>query len=424
MDRRRLIILIAVVFSNILGASAILPTLPIYAQDQYGASSFQAIILNGAFFGAQFIGAPILGRLSDRLGRRPVLIVSQLGTVMAFIMFAVAGQLADLFGGFGMVFGVSGGLAVLFSARILDGLTGGNISVARAYIADVSDDENRARALGLVQAAFGVAFVLGPAFGGFLSNEINVQAPFIAAAIITGLTVLSTILFLPESLPPEDRSNRDQAQERQIPLIELVRAKPLFGLILLIGFFETSGFASVQNTFAVFADDVIFPDLSTGLVNRNIGLIFSVVGIVLTVTQGVLIAPLVKRFGEKWLVFGGQLFIGLSFLALALSANPWIATLFLGIFAFGRGIAQPSEQALVTRFGDKRTQGRMLGLYQSAFSLALAVAPIWNGIIYQQISPQAVWWAAVVLAIPTAMLAFYLAQQSLPQAQTNPSLAD
>ena len=423
MDRRRLIILIAIVFSNILGASAILPTLPIYAQNQFGASSFQAIILNGAFFGAQFIGAPILGRFSDRFGRRPVLIVSQFGTVLSFIMFALASQLASAFDGLGTLLSISGGLTILFTARILDGLTGGNISVARAYITDISDEKSRARALGLVQAGFGVAFMIGPAMGGFLSNQINVQAPFIAAAIITGLTVLSTIVFLPESLPAEERSTLDFSVGPDVPVGQLIRTKPLFGLLLLIGFLETSCFASIQNTFTVFADDVIFPDLTQGLVNRNIGLIFSVVGVVLTVTQGVLIGKLVEWFGEKWLVFAGQLFIGSAFVAFALTLNPWVVTIFIAFFAFGRGIAQPSEQALVTRFGDKQTQGRMLGLFQSAFSLALAIAPFWNGFIYQQISPQAVWWGAVILLIPTASLAFYLTRQELPEAEVGAGLA-
>ncbi len=177
MDRKRLFPILLIVFTNILGAGVILPILPLYAEGQFGGSILQITLLSTSFFAAQFLAAPWLGRLSDRYGRRPVLIVSQIGTVAAFILFILAGPLGQVINSWGLALPMSGGMIMLYLARTLDGITGGNITTAQAYVTDVTPEEHRAQGLGLVQAAFGAGFIFGPAFGGVLAN-LGPVAPF------------------------------------------------------------------------------------------------------------------------------------------------------------------------------------------------------------------------------------------------------
>ena len=166
MERKRLYPILLIIFTNILGAGVIIPILPLYAQGEFNGSILQITLLASAFFGAQFLAAPWLGKLSDRFGRRPILIISQVGTVLAFILFIFAGQIGQSIDGLNLSLPLSGGMIMLFAARILDGITGGNITTAQAYISDITTDENRAQGLGLLQAAFGAGFIFGPAFGG------------------------------------------------------------------------------------------------------------------------------------------------------------------------------------------------------------------------------------------------------------------
>ncbi|MGD8473980.1 MAG: MFS transporter, partial [Anaerolineae bacterium] len=276
MDRKRLFPILLIVFTNILGAGVILPILPLYAEGQFGGTVLQITLLSTSFFAAQFLAAPWLGRLSDRYGRRPVLIVSQMGTVLAFILFIFAGPLGKVIDSWGLALPMSGGMIMLYVARTLDGITGGNITTAQAYITDVTPEERRAQGLGLVQAAFGAGFIFGPAFGGILSN-LGPVAPFIGATIITTGTLLLTVFTLEESLPPEDRAaDQLEAEPRpSVPLSTLLRIGPL-RLILAIGFVASLAFSAVPATFALYANRILFPDLADpGQVQLYIGLMLT-----------------------------------------------------------------------------------------------------------------------------------------------------
>ncbi len=214
---RRTFPILLIVFTNILGAGVIIPILPLFAEGEFNGSILQITLLSTAYFGAQFLAAPWLGRLSDRYGRRPLLIISQAGTVVAFLLFIFARPLGAAIDSMGMGLAISGGMIMLYIARILDGITGGNLTIAQAYMSDITAQKDRAQGLGLVQAAFGMGFIFGPAFGGILSNY-GVVAPFIGAALITTVTLLLTIFTLQESLPPEERfetfENRSAAVSR------------------------------------------------------------------------------------------------------------------------------------------------------------------------------------------------------------------
>ncbi len=185
MDKKRITITFLIVLTNAVGATAILPMLPIYAEEQFRATPVQAMFVIAAYYAAQFVAAPWLGKLSDRFGRRSILIISQIGTVLSYLLFIFALPLGDHVG---IALGLSGGLIVIYVARLLDGLTGGNVSVAEAYASDISDEKSRAHALGLIGGASGLGHILGPALAVALSG-ISLIAPMVGALVASGATL-------------------------------------------------------------------------------------------------------------------------------------------------------------------------------------------------------------------------------------------
>ncbi len=400
MDIKRLYPILLIIFTNILGAGVILPVLPLYAEVQFQGTVPQITLLSSAFFGAQFLAAPWLGRLSDRYGRRPLLIISQIGTVAAFILFIFAGPLGERIDALGFNLPLTGGMVMLFVARILDGITGGNITIAQAYVSDVTPDENRAQGLGLLQAAFGAGFVFGPAFGGILGNYGPIM-PFIGAVIVTVATLLLTVFTLEESLSPEERSeNLTTGGRPRLPLSVALREQTLL-LMLAIGFLSSLAFSSLPATFSLFADHVVFAQAANqDRITLYIGLMLAFLGIAQVITQLRLVRPLVEKYGERRLLILGDVVLLVSFWLLAVFSDAITVTLLLGAFAFGTGVSEPTMQALVTRFGGRNMRGHLLGLYQSARSLALIGGPILAGWLYEDFFPQAVFLAgAVVMAL-------------------------
>jgi DHA1 family tetracycline resistance protein-like MFS transporter len=234
-NKRQLTTIFLIVFIDLLGFSLILPLLPYYATS-FGASAIVVGLLTASYAAAQMIGAPILGRLSDRYGRRPMLIASIFGTIVGFLLLGTAKT-----------------LLLLFISRILDGLTGGNISIAQAYISDVTDQKNRARGLGLIGAAFGLGFIIGPALGGLLSQwGYNVPA-FLAAGLAT-LNLVMVFFWLPESLSPEKRAEIASQNRPSLSLSALWEAlhRPLVGPLLHTRFFFGLAFAIFQTIFALY----------------------------------------------------------------------------------------------------------------------------------------------------------------------------
>ncbi|MCA9939345.1 MAG: MFS transporter [Anaerolineales bacterium] len=408
MDRRRLIAIFMIVFTNVLGGGVILPILPLLAEGQMGATAFQATALNTAYWAASFLAAPVLGRLSDIFGRRPVLIISQIGTVLSFVMFIFAGQMGAGLENAGLRLGISGALFVAYLARTLDGLTGGNITTAQAYITDISTPETRAQALGTLSAGFGLGFIFGPVFGGFLAT-INVTAPFVGAALITLGSVTLTTLILPESLPPEMRASaRQKDRTTTISTGQLLRERGVT-IVLVTNFMIVLAFAALQSTFALFADRVLFPELGgSQLVARNVGLLLTLVGIVSVLTQLFLIRPLIKRLGERRLVIVGISALALGFLATGLAQSVLVVAISIIPISFGQGVIQPSLQSVITRFGTDQMRGRLLGIYQSASSLALIAGPLWGGYVFEQVNPHAPYLLSVPLLLLAAGCAFLL----------------
>lgn len=369
---RRMITILAIVFVNILGASMILPILTLYAINDLGVPEQQAPLLQAAFFIAQFIASPILGRLSDRFGRVPVLFWSQIGTVISFLMIAFAPTV-------GMV----------YASRILDGVTGGNILVAQAYVIDITPRERRTQALGLIFAVFGLGFIFGPSIGGALAAAVGRQATFLIAALITVIPTIATYFMLNETLTTAERMAVRQ-RGGQMSFAAMLRDRTIRNILLLTATGGV-GMGIVQTTFAIYGQNILFRGSNEDSVNLGVGLLLGVVGLGQTFTQLVLLRRLLRRFGDAPLVVGGTLLrmfgmswyvlIGLPFmLSLAgQSALPFLAIPAAVLFAMGMGIAAPPLQSLATSAAPDNARGAVVGLTSAAQSLGIIAGTLISG---------------------------------------------
>ncbi len=347
-----LFVIFFTVFIDMVGFGIIIPVLPLYAE-HFHATPVQIGWLTGIYSGMQILFTPLLGRLSDRVGRRPVLIVSLAGTALGFL-----------------VMGWASSLSLLFLARIIDGATGGNISTAQAYIADVSTPENRSRSMGLIGAAFGLGFTFGPMIGGILSH-ISYGAPFYFAAALAALNVVLLYFILPESLSKEYRS-RPQERTRLAEVFHHGHAR-LFGTIVVTYFFTITGFAIMTTLFALFTEKHF------GYGARQTGYLFGFIGVISVILQGGLIGRLVKLCGETALARTGLLFLAFSMVLLPLVHTLAMLLVVCGAIAIANGLVNPTLNGLASQMIDRSWQGRALGLMQSAGSVGRLVGPLLGG---------------------------------------------
>jgi DHA1 family tetracycline resistance protein-like MFS transporter len=274
-----LLIVVSIVLVDLLGFSLVMPLLPLFAKE-YQFTSTQIGLLLAAFPMCQLVAGPILGRLSDRYGRRPLLVISQLGTAISFV-----------------ILGLSHDFTVMLLARMLDGASGGNILVAQAYVADVTKPEDRARGLGLIGAAFGVGFVLGPLLGGLLVSlpiapQWRLRLPFLVAAGFSMLAWVLVVVRLPESLPADAQARQKARVLSGRGLIDVVSV-PRIGLLVAVGALVVLAFAALEGTFSLFLAQRL--DWDAG--HAAFG--FALLGLVSAIVQGGLIRRLVPRFGER-----------------------------------------------------------------------------------------------------------------------------
>lgn len=381
-----------IVFVDVLGLGITIPVLPLFAQNQLGASASQITLMTSIFFTAQFFAAPYLGRLSDRVGRRPVLILSQAGTLTALLMNALAPT-----------------LAFLYLSRVIDGVTGGNVTVAQAYLSDVTDEKNRTRGMGLISAAFSLGFIFGPAFGGLLASQFGPRVPFFAAACFSLLTILLSIFLLPESLTPEKRKHEHAAAQLTPKRSQwsLIRV-PAIGLILLVAFGTQFSFFSFQTIFVLWSEKLLFPGESQAFVTQAIAIILTLIGIFGVITQVWLVGPLVRRFGEVNLANAGNLMRTAAFGILALFPVLLAALAVIPLMAIGGGIALPSLVALLTFAAPPNARGGVIGLNQSANALGAVLGPLLAGFLFDTVGPNAPMVAAAIIMGITVLMGLNL----------------
>lgn len=388
MDSRLLTIL-TIVFVQILGASIILPILPLYAQRRYAMSEQTIALLISSFFAAQFLAGPYIGRLSDRYGRLPVLIWSQVGTAVSFVMLAFAPN-----------------VETLFAARILDGITGGNIIVAQAYVTDITPRHKRTAALGYIFAAFGLGFIFGPALGGILSALVSPQFPFLVAAAAATATIILTWYTLTETVTPEWRAAQDPNERTILSPREVLTNYPLM-LILTIAFVGQASLGLLQVTFALYGDAVLFSNYSPQVTDLGIGLLLAGFGVTQFIVQLFLLQRLLERWGEVNLIIMGNILRGLGMFVFAWLTSLWLGPLAIVCFAMGSGISMPPLQSLSTNTVADRVRGGVLGWYQSALNLSIIFSTAVGGFLFS-INPTTPYWiggtVSMLVIIPALML--------------------
>ena len=365
MKTRPLFSIILVVFIDLLGFSLIIPLLPYYAQT-FNASDTTVGLLLASYAAAQLIGAPLLGRASDRLGRKPILIVSIFGTFLSFL-----------------IFGFATSLLVLFVSRILQGLTGGNLSVAQAYITDITDAKSRNRGLGMIGAAFGFGFIIGPALGGLLSN-ISYSLPAFVAAALSFINLVLIIFWLPESLTPQMRAQMSEKKSGlSITTFLETLKRPLIGPLLITRFLYSLAFVILQSIFSLFALKRF------GMSVVATGFVLTYVGIVAVFTQAWLIGKLSQRFQDMWLIQVGLVVLAFGLLAWAFAPNILLLVLSVTPIALAGGMLNTVLPSALTKAIEAQEVGGILGLSTSIESFTRVIAPLLGGYMLEKVS----YWA-------------------------------
>jgi DHA1 family tetracycline resistance protein-like MFS transporter len=348
-----LVIIFVTVFIDLLGFGIIIPLLPFYAES-FGASALTIGLLGTSFSLMQFLFSPIWGRWSDRIGRKPIILVGLMGSCLSYLTLALATS-----------------LPLVFVARIIGGIAGANIPTAQAYIADITTPENRAKGMGMVGAAFGLGFIFGPAIGGLLSR-VSPATPMWCASALCLANFVAAWLLLPES-------RSANATTRRLGNLEAFRhalAKPALMLLLSLYFLVTLAFSGFEATFALFAE------ARFGYTAATLGLVFTFIGVILAIVQGALVGRAVKAIGEQRLV---PLAIFAIAVGIGLLPFVWSVPTLLGalaVLAIGMGFNGPALTAMLSRLADANDQGGILGLGSSLASLGRVVGPAWGGFLY------------------------------------------
>ena len=371
----------SVVLLDVIGLAILMPV-QAYIVRQYSDEALMVAMIPVLYAGAQFFAAPLLGKLSDRYGRRPVLLVSILGSALGYFLF-----------------GVGGALWVLFLSRLIDGFTAGNASTASAYIADVTPPQDRARNFGFIGMAYGLGFILGPALGGLLS-QISLNAPAYAAGVLSLLSAVVGYFILPESLPTERREKSPLLLSDLNPfasVLELLRRPTVGGLLLAqcLFFFVFNGNNTMLPVFLIdkFAVQA-----------WQIALIFAVGGITMAVMQGGLVGPLVKRFGEKPLAVNSLVLQALAAVGMVSLPVFWMQYPMAVVNSLGTGLVWPTFGALLANSVSHDEQGKVSGVGTALGSLMSVFGPLWAGAAYDRIAPIAPFWIGAVVFVVAGLI--------------------
>jgi MFS transporter, DHA1 family, tetracycline resistance protein len=372
-----LVIIFVTVFIDLLGFGIIIPLLPFYAES-FGANAFTIGLLGTSFSLMQFLFSPIWGSWSDKIGRKPIILVGLMGSCLSYLTLALASS-----------------LTLLFVGRIVGGIAGANIPTAQAYIADVTTPENRAKGMGMVGAAFGLGFIFGPALGGGLSR-ISPEAPMWFASALCLANFIAAWFLLPES-------RAAGAVTRQLGRMAAFRhaaAKPALLLLLSLYFLVTMAFSGFESTFAIFSEATF------GFTAATIGFVFTFIGVILALVQGVLVGRVVKVIPEHRLVPLAILAIAIGIGLIPFAWNIPSLLGALGVLALGMGFNNPALTAMVSRLSDDDDQGGILGLASSLSSLGRVVGPAWGGYLYDIYGMRTPYFSAATLMMVAFAVSF------------------
>ncbi len=334
----------------------------------------------------QFLAAPFWGRLSDRIGRRPVLLVSLAGASAAYVWLGLAES-----------------LWTLFAARAVGGAMAGNISAAFAYVADVTTRENRARGMGMIGAAFGLGFIAGPAIGGILagSDPVNAdfQSPAFAAAAMSVTALIMAVATLKESLSAEIRQRLAQEPpKKHLAMFREALGRPVIGLLLMLTFLATFVFAGLESTFAMWSRRQF------GWGPQQNGYLFAFIGLLSALIQGGLIGRLARRFGEARLVVQGAMALAIGIVLIPFSTNVVVLVLAMSIAGYGFSVISPSLNSLISLQSSEDEQGGIMGVTRSASTMARFIGPAWAGFLFGGLGRD---WPYFVGALIMVVVAFF-----------------
>jgi DHA1 family tetracycline resistance protein-like MFS transporter len=412
--RSPLLFIFLTVFIDLLGFGIVIPLLPIYSK-AFGASEAKLGLLFSCFSGMQFLFAPMWGRLSDRIGRRPVLIGGLVGTAISYVLFARARS-----------------MEMLYFSRILAGFFAANVSAAQAYIADVTSAKDRAKGMGLIGAAFGLGFTFGPAIGGVLSQRqfaaLGDLAPNALPALpglLAAALSLAAAAFGYFKLPEPRTHARDATRMFHLAELKSALRDGRLGTLLLLNYLVIFAWASFEAMFTRYGMQ-LFPSIfhltapastSTpdGSISKDVliagkyaGYYMFFIGILSALVQGGLIRRLVPRFGEVKLLVAGPLFLAIALLIIGAAPSWTVVILGCVVLPFGFGLSNPAIAGLVSRASPERKQGAFLGMSQSASSLARATGPFAAGWLFATFTPRTPFFAgAGLLVVATAIAAVY-----------------
>ena len=421
LDFKRILPILLIVLVDLLGLTIIIPLLPLYAAS-FGLTPAMIGLLGAAYPMMQFIGAPVLGRLSDRYGRKPILIISQIGTLIGFIMMALA----------------TSGL-MLFVSRIIDGISGANIATAQAAITDSTSEKTRTQGLGLIGAAFGLGFIIGPviAYAALALSGNDYRAPALAAAFFSLVSILLTSFWFKETLPAENRGQDDDKPAFSFKSMITAVTHPTVGILLVLMFAQQLAFGGFEQLLALFT----LSNLGFNASGNTI--IFVYVGVIVVMVQGYFIGKWSRRFGDRRLLYGGLALLGVGLLLMAFTPrqptpnysqaaleeelnssgrdrtgetpptenisvdlppddnNGWLGIVWMLVamvpLSIGGGVLRPAINSLITKRVEYQEVGGMLGISSSFSSAANAIAPLIGGIMFQALGPRSPFLAGGIL---------------------------
>jgi MFS family permease len=378
-------ILFLIVVIDLIGFGLVIPLLPFYAE-RFDASPQEVTALMAVFSLMSMLTAPVWGRMSDRIGRRPVLMVSMAAASLAYLWM-----------------GFADALWMLFAARALAGACAGNIAAANAYIADVTTPENRAKGMGMIGAAFGLGFIIGPALGGIVAGSnvatADLRTPGLIACALSLVALLGVVVLLKESLPA---GIAVRPRRGRITMLRDALGRKVLAQLLAIFFLTILAFAGMESTFALWA----MAQLGWG--PAQTGYLFTFVGLLSAVMQGGLIGRLTARFGEEKLLLAGLVSIAAGLLILPLAHDLPVLLVATAGLALGMGTMQPSLNSLISRRAGIGEQGEVMGVAQSVGSLSRVLGPLLAGALFAGLGRDFPFFCGMVLVVGAALISWRL----------------